>query len=63
MRGASYQFSQIEEISKECLITISAGNYGTSFATLAKELGVAQRAYVYMPKTVPLTRKQRIEVI
>ncbi|XP_065066648.1 probable serine racemase [Rhopilema esculentum] len=61
MRGASYQFSQIEDISEECLITISAGNYGTSFATLAKELGVAQQAYVYMPKTVPLTRKQRIE--
>eukprot|EP00112_Aurelia_sp_Birch-Aquarium-sp1_P003785 Seg1427.3 transcript_id=Seg1427.3/GoldUCD/mRNA.D3Y31 product="putative serine racemase" protein_id=Seg1427.3/GoldUCD/D3Y31 len=61
MRGASYQFSQFADIRKQNLVTISAGNYGTSFAYLAKELGIAQNAKVYMPKTVPARRKKRIE--
>jgi len=61
IRGASYQFSQFPDISKQNLVTISAGNYGTAFATLAKQIGVAQNAMVFMPKTVPQRRKARIE--
>ena len=63
IRGASYQFSQFPEIKTQKLVTISAGNYGTAFATLAKEIGVAKNAMVIMPNTVPERRKTRIEVI
>ena len=63
IRGASYQFSQFPDLVNQNLVTISAGNYGTAFATLAKQIGVAQNAMVFMPKTVPQRRKTRIEVI
>ena len=63
IRGASFQFSQFPDLASQNLVTISAGNYGTAFATLAKQIGVAQNAKVFMPKTVPHRRKTRIEVI
>ena len=63
IRGASYQFSQFPDLINQNLVTISAGNYGTAFATLAKQIGVAQNAMVFMPKTVPQRRKTRIEVL
>lgn len=62
IRGASYQFSQFPNVQKQNLVTISAGNYGTAFGMLAKELGIARNATVFMPNTVPQRRKERIEV-
>eukprot|EP00794_Sanderia_malayensis_P006278 gene6278-6999_t len=63
IRGASYQFSKLQDIKDKELITISAGNYGRSFAYLARELGVAENAKVFMPNTVNETRRSKIKAL
>ena len=60
IRGASYQFSKIKK--NKDLVTMSAGNYGTAFAFLARELKIAHKAIVYMPANINMARQERIKV-
>lgn len=46
---------------KRSLVTMSAGNFGRSFATAAKRLGIP--AVIFMPDTAPVNRKRQMEAL
>lgn len=62
MRGVSYCFHQLQD-QNHCistpLVTMSAGNYGKTFAMMAKKMNA--KGVVCMPETAPLDRRETIK--
>lgn len=62
IRGVANQLtSGVNNQKKKCYVTMSAGNYGRTFAHAAQKLGFAQHATVLMPDTAPQNRADLIQ--